>query len=342
MTLGKYSPYFIPILLLSLVSCGGSGDGDTVNNGTTTSDIYHGGKFYDGLVTGLQYDSGRGLEVVGAEGWYYFRQNKPITFYVGDIQIGQTTGREIITPFALVGVNDIANATVLNIARFLQSLDDDGNLTNGIAISQAVRAAAAGKTINFEQTTEQFNNDLNVISVVADLTNARATGQQTLISDSAAGNHLTDTMESLFARALQVFDGTSTDSQTNCTSPLFNVDSVAQGYVSLFEQYTTNETGVIVSGVANFTSEFQGVSIREEIDLSNVSIDFLGEMAGVAVTSVYVDDVFQDVSTSDFTGMLDGNNLTLQFPGETAKDVGSGITCDVAGKKIEVQGTFAP
>jgi hypothetical protein len=339
----KHSLYWFPILL-SLVSCGGGdGDGDNNNNGLITSETSYGGRFYDGLVTGLQYDFGEGVRVVGDDGWYFYLKNKPITFYVGNIEIGQTTGREIITPLTLVGVNDTSNATVLNIARFLQTLDDDNDLSNGIAISQDVRTAAAGKSINFEQTTAAFEQDDNVISVVASLTNARATGQQNLIAVSEAENHMLTTLDSLYATAMKRFLGTSENTQSNCTNPLLNLTTLAEGEISLMS-YETNATGATVSGTGTFTATVDGGTLRKEMVFTDVSVTFLGEMSGVANTTIYVnnDDMGLDVGSSTFTGMLDGNNISIKFSSEQGKDIGSGITCDVDGELIEVEGLFLP
>ncbi|MGD8939865.1 MAG: hypothetical protein PVJ72_10825 [Gammaproteobacteria bacterium] len=339
----KHSLYWFPILILSLISCGGDEDGGN-NGGTTISDTYYGGRFYDGLVTGMQYESGEGVQVIGDDGWYFFRKNKPITFYIGDIEIGQTAGREIITPLTLVGVNDTGNATVLNIARFLQTLDDDNDLSNGIAISADVRAAAAGKTINFEQTTSDFANDSNVISVVASLTNVRTAGQQNLISESDAETHLLSTLDSRFANTLERrFLGTSENIQTNCSNPLYNFAVEAEGDITLMS-YATNATGATISGEGTFTATVEGGTIRKEMVFTNISVTYLGEMSGIANTTIYVNDdnTGLDAGTSSFTGLLDGNNISMKFASEQGKDMGSGITCDVAGESIEVEGLFLP
>jgi len=340
----KHSLYWFPILMFSLISCGGDDDGGGNNGGSTISDTYYGGRFYDGLVTGMQYESGEGVQVIGDDGWYFFRKNKPITFYIGDIEIGQTTGREIITPLTLVGVNDTGNATVLNIGRFLQTLDDDNNLSNGITISADVRAAAAGKTINFEQTTTDFANDLNVISVVASLTNVRTAGQQNLITETDAETHLLSTLDSRYANIMtKNFLGTIVNTQTNCSNPLYNFTVEADGYITMMS-YETNATGATMSGEGSFITTVEGGTIRKEMVFTDISVTFLGEMSGVASSTIYVNDDPNglDEGTSSFTGMLDGNDITMQFSNEQGKDIGNGITCDETGESIEVEGLFVP
>ena len=42
----------------------------------------------------------------------------------------------IITPFELAGSTDITDAKVVNILRLLQSLDQDGDVYNGVAITE--------------------------------------------------------------------------------------------------------------------------------------------------------------------------------------------------------------
>ena len=64
------------------------------------------------------------------------------TFFVGGIQLGNAPGARWVTPVELAGGNPNSDAAK-NLTRFLMALDNDGNLANGIVITQAVRDAAA-------------------------------------------------------------------------------------------------------------------------------------------------------------------------------------------------------
>ena len=49
----------------------------------------------------------------------------------------------------LAGANDTADRRVINLSRFLQSLDSDGNPENGLSISSSARNVLEGCSVNF-------------------------------------------------------------------------------------------------------------------------------------------------------------------------------------------------
>ena len=103
-------------------------------------------------------------------------------FFIGDIVIGGAAAASIMTPVSLVqGAADETNPTVTNIARFLQTLDNDGNPSNGITITTAVNNLAVGRTINFNQSVASFGNDTNVQTVVSALTAVTSAGTRPLV-----------------------------------------------------------------------------------------------------------------------------------------------------------------
>ena len=72
-------------------------------------------------------------------------------FFIGDISIGHALAQEVVTPVDLVeNANDETDPTVSNIACFLQTLDNDDNPENGILITDEIREAAVGLSVNFE------------------------------------------------------------------------------------------------------------------------------------------------------------------------------------------------
>lgn len=333
--------YFVHTVLaaltLTLVACGGGGDGDGPS-GNQKSVIRYGGKFYAGpTVTGLQYDVGEGRRLTDSGGWYYYVKNKPITFYVGGIVIGRTTGREVITPLDLVGVNNPSDATVVNIARFLQTLDEDGDLTSGgITISEKVRSAAQSKSLNFTKSTLAFENDMNVQAVVAALSN------RALIASADAEDTLRQGLTDRFTRSMATYTGKSSSSYTGCNNANFDHSSQLGGNLKFDQSFTLVTEGALVSGTASFSGEAQGVSIVEDLSFDNALLTFLGDISGPLITSVSAEGVLLVSYTSNFTGKLDGNNLTIQGAVLKNQDLGNGLTCDVSGNEISVEAYFSP
>ncbi len=149
------------------------------------------GTFNDGPVENLDFEVNGTTGKTGPDGSFpYGSASDQITFSVGDIVLGTGTVKSFMTPVDLVpGAVDENDDTVTNIARFLQTLDADGDLSNGIQIPDGAAAAAMGLSLNFTQTPEAFESDPNVQAVLAALTtnplvsaeNARAELQNTIL-----------------------------------------------------------------------------------------------------------------------------------------------------------------
>ena len=157
-----------------LSSCGGDG-GDAPASIT--------GVFLDSPVSGLQYEanpSGQNGTTRGG-GKFICKEGDTIGFYVGDVALGQTLCKEIVTPIDLVpGAIDEKNPIVTNIARFLQSLDNDMYRYNGINISNETIEEVTGRQIDITNPELDFNNDvdLEALFIMLDRTPVPATDAQ--------------------------------------------------------------------------------------------------------------------------------------------------------------------
>ena len=189
--------------MLGIISCGGSSGftpaRDNVGPGPAGAGaLVQTGVFLDSAVEGMTYKSAHLEGTTDVTGKFEYFTGRTVSFYIGDILIGETSGTSTIVPVDLVpGATDETNPTVTNIARFLQTLDDDDIPTNGIKITSTVATLAEGKTINFSQTEEAFALDGNVQIIVSELTAATVSGARSLVSSSAAQAHLAATLASL-------------------------------------------------------------------------------------------------------------------------------------------------
>ena len=101
------------------------------------------GVFYG--VEGLNYRTATLSGTTNAQGEYKYRPGETVTFSVGDLPLGSTVGMQGLTTAAhiILGVNGdvekIHFPQATNLARFLQTLDDDGNVENGIRITDKAR-----------------------------------------------------------------------------------------------------------------------------------------------------------------------------------------------------------
>lgn len=184
-------------LLFLVAACGGGGGSTPGSSGNGTAT----GQLIDSAVEGIAYTSGNQSGVTDANGNFTYEVGKTVTFKIGNITIGTSTGKATITPLDWVpSATDETNAQVSNLVRFLQTLDDDRNPANGIKIRPEVRTAAAtASTPLFNQSTSAFAADATVASLVSALTPFTSAGTGTLVSLSAAQQHFKSTLLKRYA-----------------------------------------------------------------------------------------------------------------------------------------------
>ncbi|WP_417517718.1 hypothetical protein [Marinobacter sp.] len=186
--------------LFALAACGGGGSSSDTKAPVKPLEPPETaqGVFLDSEVEGLNYTSGRLSGLTDSAGIFRYEVGQPVTFSVGDIVIGTATGAETITPLDLVAAaSDTSNSVVINIARFLQTLDDDGDPDNGITLLESVRALAANEAIEFNQPVTEFEDDGNVQTVVSTLTAVTTAGARMLVTAAAAQTHLDATLAAM-------------------------------------------------------------------------------------------------------------------------------------------------
>jgi para-nitrobenzyl esterase len=181
----------------ALGACGGGGGG---GGDDPVAPQMVSGIFVDAPVQGLRWESKELSGVTDAAGTYQYLDGDPVKFSIGDIYLGESTGYTVIIPVDIVpGADNIDNATVLNIARMILTLDDDADSSNGIEITQVVSDLTAGESVNFNVSTEAFTNDGDVQVLVARLTAATAAGPRPLVTAAFARAHLENTIKNLLA-----------------------------------------------------------------------------------------------------------------------------------------------
>jgi len=147
------------------------------------------GVVIDSAVGNLRYDGPATLDgTTNDQGQFNYQPGDLITFKVGDIALPAVTGKPIITVVNFAGSNDINNTTLVNIARFLQSLDSDGDPTNGISIPESAHTAGTGQTLNFGSAS--FDTAAGPIV-------ASAIPGRTLVSPNTAIAHVQSTLDNL-------------------------------------------------------------------------------------------------------------------------------------------------
>lgn len=192
-----------------LTACGGSGGNDTEPDGSASSSSQSSsddsgssssssssaptaqvGVFVDSPVAGIGYRTSPGGRegVTNAEGEYLFDENDQVIFFIGDLELPPVRAKGVVTPLDIADTDDLNNPVVVNIARLLQSLDADGDPSNGITILP--EAAAVAVAVNFNQSVEDFATSDAVINLVAN----SGSSTNALVSAEAARAHLQASM----------------------------------------------------------------------------------------------------------------------------------------------------
>ena len=185
------------IIIIVGVGCsGGSGD-DNGGGGSSTTTIQE-GVFIDCSVEGLNYETTTQSGVTDSKGTFKYQKGETIAFSLGGVLLGEAITKATITPIDLVeGAIDETHPTVTNICRFLQSLDEDGDLDNGIAITPQIRAELEGRPIDFTLDVTEFEDDIYVSSLFDTLNAADVftdAGERTLRTAQQAQSHLRETL----------------------------------------------------------------------------------------------------------------------------------------------------
>lgn len=188
---------FALLAALFLAACGGGGGGSD-NGGSDTggndggSDDTGGddiakltGVFIDSAVGGIGYRTETLEGETAADGKFEYVAGETVTFFVGDVELPGIAAGAMITPLDIFETEDFDDPRVTNLARLLQSLDEDGDPENGITLGDAAHTAAAGITLDFNVPTETFAANADVVNLVSN-----GGGPGTLVSADDALAHL--------------------------------------------------------------------------------------------------------------------------------------------------------
>jgi hypothetical protein len=121
------------------------------------------GVLTDGPVAGVQYTTSGGYSgVTSANGSYAYNAGETVTFKIGAITLGTVTATGTVTPLDLAAAATNKENVATNLLVLLQSLDADGNPSNGITINDATKTAAANaSTVNLTQASASFASATN-------------------------------------------------------------------------------------------------------------------------------------------------------------------------------------
>ncbi len=160
------------------VEVAGSGGGAASNTGI----------LIDSAVSGIDYQTVSGTGTTNTSGQFSYLEGESVTFSIGDINLPPVAAGPVITLLDIFNTQDINDPSVVNLARLLQSLDENGDPTNGISIHNDAHLSATGlMSLDFASATF----DADVINLVANSGSVTTV----LIDVSTALSHLQDSLD---------------------------------------------------------------------------------------------------------------------------------------------------
>jgi uncharacterized protein len=164
---------------------------------------------FAGPVVGLRFETPTCSGVTNSGGTFRYQDGEIVTFSVGAAVVGTARGAQRLTVADIVArvggnVDKLADPGLTNIARFLQTLDADGNPDDGITLTPQIHALVGDRPIDFRyqlmslpggpaDPVQAFTDDAVVAELLADLNEAGVFTDgkpRTLRSPAAARNEV--------------------------------------------------------------------------------------------------------------------------------------------------------
>jgi hypothetical protein len=172
-----------------------------LNNCSSSDSGTRHGMFIDSAIEGLTFTTETLSGETDSFGRFSYEPGETVTFSIGGIILGSTSGKSVVTPLDLVaGAQDEKNPKVTNIVRLLITLDEDNNPENGIILSPELKTALADASIDFSLDPFVFDQDtsvLDVVKIVNQIYHTTESGERTICTEQDAQDHLKATIDTL-------------------------------------------------------------------------------------------------------------------------------------------------
>ncbi len=332
----KYS-----IIMATVIATGCSSGGDSSEQSST-------GVFLDSAVSGIKYKTETKNGETNAAGEFSFLPGENVTFSIGDVDLPATPAGTTITPLDIFNAQSINDTSVVNAARLLQTLDEDGDPANGISITAEAHTSATGLTLDFSSST--FDTDVtNLVANSGSVTTS-------LIDEATAVSHLQDTLDGLIIGSWYIPSDNKTlitfidetnyyvTQEIGAEEPLCSHGMESGTYTWNSVTGTFNLTNVIdTTGDCGLTSS-QGETYTASLEISDntlIGTDTEGttqlskvvDAANPIVGSWYIDEsnigenktlvTFIDDSNYFVTQEVDPDELTATLPSFHGMEVGT-------------------
>lgn len=262
---------------------GDGGDGDGGDGGDGGGKTIVTGQFVDSAVSGIRYETETLAGITDNQGQFEYVDGETVSFYIGDVLLGDASGASVISLFDLVdGVTPVVGralekavldrdrgpgfTTVINLATLLQTLDSDGNLDNGIEISAEMTDLFASLNVDFDQNWRDFSHDRAFRQV---LTEAKVLGlvdaERKIRKPWRAMEHLYTSLNISDQPVALITKRSEHDSQISRATTVSRYEYDIDGFLILQES-SSEEYGKIRESKSTFDYDADGNLILAEYD----------------------------------------------------------------------------
>ena len=154
-------------------------------------------------VAGVQYETDSHEGVTDEKGRFFYEPGERVSFYIGTTSLGEVDAQDLVTPFELVPGAEVVTGTgpirralekpafqrVLSIAMFIESLDVDGDWTNGLEIPEELTTMLAGVEIDLFQAPRDLQSSFAMRKLLVDATDIPGE-PRAVVSAATAATHL--------------------------------------------------------------------------------------------------------------------------------------------------------
>jgi hypothetical protein len=221
--------------VLALTGCGGGDDSSTSASTTTVGTGY----YVDSAVAGVDYKCGDQNGTTDSKGMFKFQVGESCTFSLNDVILRQVLADMLVDDGQIVEDN-------VTVARFLQTLDSDGDALNGIQITSEIKTALKGVALKQIPV-----DDAALATVFNSVKSAVADYNGTMVSVEDAKSHLEETLTNATKSLLagKTFYIVHIDEQEHFVGEVnFNADMTQEKWSGIINDSGTETDTISVKG----------------------------------------------------------------------------------------------
>lgn len=161
----KFLNTLIVIVPFFFLGCGGGGNSSGSTDNTTNNTNISTATFIDSAVSGIEFETDTQSGVTDANGNFIYRDGEKVTFHIGNLYLGSATpANGKVTPLDIIGTENTSEPRVVRMLQTLQSMDSDGDTSNGISISSVLKETL--KTQSKVELNTTVVTDANVTALI--------------------------------------------------------------------------------------------------------------------------------------------------------------------------------